>query len=261
MSLNKNFDNKVVLVTGSNSGIGESTVILFSKLGAKCVVTGRNETKNFEVAKKCEEVSPHKYKALTVRADVGKEEDIDKLIDSVISHYGRLDVLVNNAAKGGGKESETLEEFDEYIRVDLRSVYQLCIRSLPYLEKTKGAIINISSITALKPYPNVSYCVAKAGLDMMTRCLALNWGPKGIRVNGLNPGQIDTPIWNDALDKEQIEAMWKGVDAKYPLRRRGYPEDIAKAIVFLASEDSSFITGVNIKIDGGHLDSASLIWD
>jgi NAD(P)-dependent dehydrogenase (short-subunit alcohol dehydrogenase family) len=88
---------------------------------------------------------------LTVGADVGKEEDMDRLIDSVISHYGRLDVLVNNAAKGGGKESETLEEFDEYIRVDLRSVYQLCIRSLPYLEKTKGAIINISSINALKP--------------------------------------------------------------------------------------------------------------
>ncbi len=88
---------------------------------------------------------------MTVVGDVGKEEDNDRLIDSVISHYGRLDVLVNNAAKGGGKEYETLEEFDEYIRLDLRSVYQLCIRSLPYLEKTKGAIVNISSINAIKP--------------------------------------------------------------------------------------------------------------
>ncbi len=87
---------------------------------------------------------------MTVGADVGKEEDIDRLIDSVISHYGRLDVLVNNAAKCGGKEGETLEEFDEFIRVNLRAAYQLCIRSLPYLEKTKGAIINISSINALK---------------------------------------------------------------------------------------------------------------
>ena len=115
---------------------------------------------------------------------------------------------------------------------------------------------------------------------MMTRCLALNWGPLGIRVNGLkwahsnilillifahflSPGQIDTPIWYESttMTPKQIEEMWRAVDAKYPVRRRGYPEDIAKSIVFLASKESGFITGVNIRIDGGFLDSQALVFD
>jgi len=192
---------------------------------------------------------------------VSKEQDVDRLMDTVVEHFGQLDVLVNNAGKGGGRADESLQELDTFYCTNLRSVYQLCLRAKPLLQKTKGAIVNISSINGLKPFPNVSYCISKAGMDMLTRCLAMNWGPIGIRVNGLNPGQIDTPIWQESTDMtpEQINEMWKAVDLKYPIRRRGYPEDIAKSIVFLASKESSFITGVNIRIDGGFLDSPALI--
>ncbi|XP_054159633.1 glucose 1-dehydrogenase 2-like [Oppia nitens] len=261
MDFNMNFKDKVILVTGSNSGIGESTVLLFSQLGAKVVVTGRDKHKNELVANKCQQISPNNYMPLKVMADMAKEEDINRLIDSVVQHFGQIDVLVNNAAIGGGHPDETLEELDNYYNINLRSVYQLCTKAKPFLEITKGSIVNISSINGLKPFPNVSYCISKAGLDMLTRCLAINWGPIGIRVNGLNPGQIDTPIWeaSTSLSRQQIDDMWKAVDANYPVRRRGYPEDIAKAIVFLASKESSFITGVNVRIDGGFLDSASLI--
>ncbi|CAG2115215.1 unnamed protein product, partial [Medioppia subpectinata] len=233
-------------VTGSNSGIGESTVLLFSELGAKVVVTGRDADKNQVVANKCQQISPNNYKPLTVVADLSKEHDGNKLMDAVIEHYGQLDVLVNNAGKGGGRPDETLQELDQYYNINLRSVYQLCLKAKPLLEKTKGSIVNISSINGLKPFPNVSYCLSKAGLDMLTRCLAMNWGPIGIRVNGLNPGQVDTPIWHESttMTSQQIHDMWKAVDMKYPVRRRGYPEDIAKAIAFLASKDSGFITVV-----------------
>jgi len=264
MSLPKNFENKVVLVTGSSSGIGEATALLFAKLGAKVVVNGRNPQTIANVSEKCQQISPKKLKPLQIVADVMKEEDNDRLIDETVAHFGQLDVLVNNAGVGGGNDHETLEEFDKFMQTNLRSVYQLCWRAMPHLQKTKGSIVNNSSICSLKPYPHsVSYCVAKAGLDMLTRWLGANWGPKGIRVNGVNPGQIDTNIWqgDTKMDPKEMEIMWKAVEQKYPLRRRGYPEDIAKAIVFLASDDSSFITGVNIKIDGGFMDSGAIVWD
>lgn len=177
MSLSKNFDNKVVLVTGSSSGIGAATAILFSELGAKVVVHGRNEKKVSEIAKKCKEVSPKNFevnntiiisffsqvlnilnpkifynlKPLEVIADVGKEEDVNKLMDAVIGHYNQLDIVVNNAGRGGGNDHETLEEFDEFIETNLRSIYHICLRALPLLEKSKGVIINNSSLCSLKP--------------------------------------------------------------------------------------------------------------
>jgi NAD(P)-dependent dehydrogenase (short-subunit alcohol dehydrogenase family) len=183
MSLSKNFDNKVVLVTGSSSGIGAATAILFSELGAKVVVHGRNEKKISEIAKKCNAVSPKSFevsnttiiisffsqvfnilnpkifynlKPLEVIADVGKEEDVNKLMDAVIEHYNQLDIVVNNAGRGGGSDHESLEEFDEFIETDLRSIYHICLRALPLLEKSKGVIINNSSVCSLKPVRDCS---------------------------------------------------------------------------------------------------------
>jgi len=264
MAFNLDFTDKVVLVTGSSSGIGESTAILFSRLGAKVIVHGRSRSRVSDVALKCTQVSPKQYKPLEVISDVANEEEVDRMMDEVIAHFHQLDVVVNNAGLGGGESNASLKEWDAFMNTNLRSCYQISLRAYPLLEKSKGVIINNSSICSLKPFNHsVSYCVAKAGLDMLTRSLAVLWGPKGIRVNAVNPGQIQTPIWENAtgLSKEERDVLWKAVCKKTPVGRQGFPEDIAKAIAFLAASDSGFTTGITMKIDGGFLDSPQLIYD
>ncbi|XP_054155742.1 3-oxoacyl-[acyl-carrier-protein] reductase FabG-like [Oppia nitens] len=268
MALTLDFTDKVVLVTGSSSGIGEATVIMFAQLGAKVVVHGRNRQNVAQVAAKCRDVSPKHYQPLELVADVANEQEVDKMMDTIIGHYdNQLDVVVNNAGKGGGESNASLAEFDQFMTINLRSCYQICLRAYPLLTRspTGGVIINNSSICSLKPFPHsLSYCVAKAGLDMLTRNLALLWGPQGIRVNAVNPGQIQTPIWENAtgLTKEERDILWQAVCRKTPIGRQGFADDIAKAIVFLASNrDSGFTTGITMKIDGGFLDSADLIYN
>ncbi len=166
----RNFTGKVVLVTGSSSGIGEGTVKLYSILGAKVVVTGRNETRIKEVAEECHKLSPHglkvvnvillynfynfNLKPLEVVADLTKQDDAKRLVDSTIKEYGKLDILVNNAGSSVLsyiKDDKILEEFDKVFNIDVRSVVEMIHLSLPYLEKSKGTIINISSIAGLTP--------------------------------------------------------------------------------------------------------------
>ncbi|CAG2175835.1 unnamed protein product, partial [Oppiella nova] len=203
MAFNLDFTDKVVLVTGSSSGIGESTAILFSRLGAKVIVHGRSRSRVSDVALKCTQVSPKQYKPLEVISDVANEEEVDRMMDEVIAHFHQLDVVVNNAGLGGGESNASLKEWDAFMNTNLRSCYQICLRAYPLLEKSKGVIINNSR------------------LDMLTRGLAVLWGPKGIRVNAVNPGQIQTPIWENAtgLSKEERDVLWKAVCKKTPVGR------------------------------------------
>ncbi|CAG2171179.1 unnamed protein product [Oppiella nova] len=236
----RNFTGKVVLVTGSSSGIGEGIVKLFSVLGAKVVVTGRKEAEIHKVAQEVQELSPQKLKPLEVSADLTKREDVERLINETIKTFGQLDVLVNNAGpyfNGDIHDKNITEEFDLIFNIDLRAVVQTIHIALPYLEKTNGTIIDISAILGLAPSAlPMNYCMVKAAINMLTEVLALELGPKGVRVNTVSPAATEGP----GVTKTMIDAITKLA----PLRRIGEPLDIAKAVVFLASTDAQYITAV-----------------
>jgi len=247
----RNFSGKVVLVTGSSTGIGAGIVKLFSFLGAKVVVTGRNETNIKRVAEECHKLSPYGLKPLQVVADLAVEHDIIKLVNETIKEFGTFDVLVNNAGIwefSSIKDNHILEQYDRAMQIDVRSALELIHLSIPYLEKSKGTIINISSISSLRPQSGfLSYSMAKTSINMMTSILAIELGPTGIRVNTISPGVIDSKTTKTKEDLEIIETYGK----RAPLRRVGEPLDIAKGVVFLSSTDAQFITGANLVIDGG----------
>ncbi|CAG2175815.1 unnamed protein product [Oppiella nova] len=243
----RNFTGKVVLVTGSSSGIGEGITKLFSILGANVVVTGRKEADVQRVSKEVQELSPKKLKPLEVVGDLTKTEDINTLISNTIKTFGKLDVLVNNAGimtPTNITQTDLIQVWDQIFAVDLRAVVELIHESVPHLEKTNGTIIQISSNLGIAPYkPSLAYGTAKAALDMMTRVLALELGPKGIRVNTLNPGSTQTT--------DKVDPTYEKAKGFTPLKRLGQPLDMAKGVAFLASSDASFITGANLVVDGG----------
>ncbi|CAG2115172.1 unnamed protein product [Medioppia subpectinata] len=260
MSTSKNFSDKVVLITGSSGGIGAVTAVEFARCGAQVVITGRNADNLSEVAKQCAAVSPKGLKPLEVLADVSKDVDCKRLIDSTISAFKRLDILVNNAGRGMHcpiTDTALLDKYREVMDTNLRSVIYLTHLSVEHLEKTKGNIINISSIVALKPVSTAFlYSMSKCALDMFTKCLALELGPKGIRVNVINPGAVRTNFLQAVgLTKEQSEAAYSERGVQYPVGRVGESIDIANAILFLASDEASFVTGIQFVSDGGALNA------
>lgn len=265
MSLNF-FRNKVVLITGASSGIGKATSVYLAKLGAQVVVTGRDTDRLHSSALNCDQNSSLGLKALEVRADLDNESDAKHLIDSIINKFGRLDVLVNNAAafdcNSNIESNDSLQVYDNVMKTNLRNSVQLTHYAVPHLIQSKGSIVNVSSVSSFKPFGgSMAHCIAKSGIDMFTRCLAYDLGPKGVRVNSVNPAQIKTPVYKTfGMKDEEIDQMWEKVRENYPLRRPGEPEDVAKAIAYLASDDASFATGVNLKLDGGFCDSLQFIF-
>jgi len=252
----RDFNEKVVLITGSSGGIGAQTAIEFSRCGAQVVINGRNADNLSEVAKQCLKVSPKGLKALEVLADVSKEDDCKRLIDSTIKSFGKLDVLVNNAGIGlvsSIRNTDILQTYDKIMNTNVRSVVCLSHLCVEHLEKTKGNIINISSLAAIKPFPQMGmYCMSKSALDMFTKCLALELGPKGIRVNAFNPAAVRTNFAEAmGIPKQLIDSILEESGDVHPLGRVGEPIDIANVILFLASDESSWVTGINFVSDGG----------
>jgi NAD(P)-dependent dehydrogenase (short-subunit alcohol dehydrogenase family) len=247
-----NFANKVVVITGASSGIGAGAAVHLSSLGAKVVLTGRNEENLKKVAEKC------KSEVLAIVSDVTVEADRVTLIEETIKRFGQIDVLVNNAGIGevGPFTSFSMEKYDSVMNTNLRSVFHLSQLATPHLIKTKGNIVNISSVGGLRPFAGfTAYCMTKAALDHFTKCLALELAPSGVRVNSVNPAFIDT---NFAMRMGISEAAYKDILAKavqnHPIGRTGTIEDTATAIAFLACNNtSSFITGTLLAVDGGSL--------
>ncbi|CAG4916474.1 unnamed protein product [Colias eurytheme] len=249
------FRGKVVLITGASSGIGAQTALDFSKLGASLIITGRNKTNLEDVAKQCEELSPEKLKPFTVICDINKESEIEKLIEESFKRFDRLDVLVNNAGilGSGSIEKTTLEQFDNIMTTNMRSPYYLTMLAVPYLIKTKGNIVNVSSVAGLRSFPNIlAYCVSKAALDQFTKCVALELGPKGVRVNAVNPGVIITGIHlRGGMNEQEYEAYLKKCSETHALGRAGEANEVSSVITFLASDAASNITGATLPVDGG----------
>ncbi|CAG2117661.1 unnamed protein product, partial [Medioppia subpectinata] len=203
-------------------------------------------------------VSPKGLKPLEVLADVSKDVDCKRLIDSTISAFKRLDILVNNAGRGMScpiTDTAILDKYREVMDTNLRSVVYLTHLSVEHLEKTKGNIINISSVAGIKPVSTAFlYCMSKCALDMFTKCLALELGPKGIRVNVINAGAVRTNFGQAmGYTKDGSEGYYSRLSGQYPVGRVGESIDIANAILFLASDEASFVTGVQFVSDGGSL--------
>ncbi|XP_013380564.1 uncharacterized protein LOC106151726 [Lingula anatina] len=247
--------DKVVIITGASSGIGQGTAIHMASLGCKLTISGRKMDNLQKTAQMCEEQGLAKEKILIVGGDVTDDAAMRELVEKTIDYYGQLDVLVNSAGIviNHNCENIKIEDYDTMMNINCRSVVYLCSLAIPHLVKTKGTIVNVSSVTGLRSFPNVlSYCMSKAALDQYTRCAALELAPKQVRVNAVNPGVIVTEIHKrGGMSEEQYAQFLARTKTTHALGRPGTVDEVAKCISFLASDDSSFITGATVPIDGG----------
>ncbi|XP_047535525.1 3-oxoacyl-[acyl-carrier-protein] reductase FabG-like [Vanessa atalanta] len=247
------FKNKVVIVTGASSGIGAAASKMFSKEGARVVMVGRNETKLAAVAAQCN--SP-----LVLRADVSNDDDARRIIDQTVKKNGHIDVLVNNAgmtmANGGILGTDMMKSYDTIMNTNLRAVVHLSNLAAPYLVKTKGNIVNISSIAGTIPPigPGLTnYYVSKAALNHFTVCAAKELGPHGVRVNVISPGPVRTDFMDNVKDFYGTTGSWDDFMPKTILNRVSEPDEIADMILYLASDKAKSVTGSNFVIDNGML--------
>jgi len=252
------FNSKVVIITGSSAGIGAGAAVHFAReCAAGVVINGRVEDRLNAVKAKCEQAGNGKTKVVSCVGDVTIDEVREKLINETLKEFGRIDILVNNAGGGTlGAVAETpIESFDQTLDLNVRAVVALTKLAIPHLIKTGGNVVNISSIAGLRAITGGTfYCMAKAALDHFSRCLAVELGPKGVRVNSVNPGlNPETDGFARAgFSAEQLEKYVEAEMIKYPLRRPGTVDEVADAILFLASDKAKFITGVSLPIDGGY---------
>ncbi len=250
--MEKEMQGRTALVTGATSGIGRAASLRFAEAGARVAAVGRNEEALRAVV---EEITASGGEALAVRADVTVEAEARSAVESVVEKFGSLDVLVNAAGhiSNGTIENTTLEAWDAMMQVNLRSVFYLMQLSVPHLEKRRGNIVNVSSVTGLRAFPGVlAYCVSKAGVDQLTRCAALELAAKGVRVNAVNPGVVVTEIHRrGGMSEENYAAFLERSKQTHPIGRVGEAREVAELILFLASDRASWITGATYSIDGG----------
>ncbi len=243
--------NKVAIITGSRRGIGKAIALALAKAGANVVVSDINLD---DCNKVVEEIKAINGNALAVKADVSNPEDVSHMINLTTEKFGKVDILVNNAGIYMQKSLTdfTEQEFDRVLDINLKGVFLCSKAAVPEMIKQgKGKIINIASIAGQVGFANSSaYCASKGGIINMTRELALELGQYKINVNAIGPGVIETPMTKDLLeDKATKETLL----ANIPLNRIGKPEDIANAALFLASDNSDYITGITLFVDGGWL--------
>jgi NAD(P)-dependent dehydrogenase (short-subunit alcohol dehydrogenase family) len=243
---------KVVVITGASSGIGRATALLFAKNGANVVAVGRNEK---ELSALRDQVQGKKGAIKVHLADIRETTQVERLINNTIQNFGQIDVLVNSAGiiMNGTIENTTLDDWDKMFNINLRSVFFVMQKCLPHLEKTKGNIVNVSSVAGTRSFPNIlSYCVSKAAIDQLTRCAALELAPKGVRVNAVNPGVVVTNLHKrGGMADEDYQKFLKNSKNTHPLGRAGEAKEVADLIYFLASEKALWITGATYEIDGG----------
>jgi NAD(P)-dependent dehydrogenase (short-subunit alcohol dehydrogenase family) len=245
--------NKVALITGGTSGIGEATALLFAKEGAKVAITGRNETRGHAVTARILEEGGE---AIFLRTDVRKAEECRRAVDETTKSFGRLDILFNNAGvfypQTALECSE--EEWDLQIDINLKGTFLMSKFALPgMIAQGCGVIVNNSSGWGIVGGDRaVAYCASKGGVVLLTKAMAVDHGRQGIRVNCICPGDVDTPMLpEDARIRGLNWSEYMAGCANRPLGRVGTPDEIAKAALFLASDDSSFMTGAALVVDGG----------
>ena len=245
-------DGKVAVVTGSTRGIGRAIAEGLAGAGAAVTVNGRNSDSTQKAAA---EIAAGGSKTLAVAADVSDAADVERLINSTVSKFGRLDVLVNNAGISPyykAAETVTEAEWDEIMKVNLKSVFLCCqAASRVMIPQKSGRIINMSSIGGQVALPKLfAYTAAKGAIDQMTRALAVEWAPYGIRVNAIAPAYVETDLTKGLRNNPKLrDELIRHV----PLGRLGEPAEVVGAAIYLASDASSYVTGHVLTIDGGWL--------
>ena len=244
--------DKVAIITGASSGIGRATAHLFARNGAKVVAVGRNGK---ELNALRDEIQPNNGSFKVQLADVRETTQVERIINDTAEAFGKIDILINAAGiiQNGSIETTTLDDWDKMMNINLRSLFYLIQKSVPHLEKTKGNIVNVSSVAGTRAFPNVlAYCVSKAGVDQLTRCAALELAAKNIRVNAVNPGVVVTNLHKrGGMEDADYQNFLKNSKKTHPLGRVGEASEVAELIYFLASDSASWITGVTYSIDGG----------
>ena len=242
------FQNKIVLVTGASSGIGEATAIRFSQEGATVAAVARRIEKLQDLQQNNQNIYPF-------AADLRNPDETAECVNSIVKKLQGIDIVVHAAGiiGSGSIETVTLKDWDEMMNINLRSIFHLTQLCLPELIQRKGNIVCISSVAGLRSFPGIlSYSVSKAALDQFTRCTALELASKGVRVNAVNPGVVVTQLHRSGgMGEDQYKAFLERSTTTHPMGRVGSPEEIADLILFLASSKASWITGLTASIDGG----------
>ncbi|KAI6182282.1 Oxidoreductase, short chain dehydrogenase/reductase family protein [Aphelenchoides bicaudatus] len=246
-------DAAVAIITGASSGIGKAAALEFAKHKYSLSLSGRDEKSLLASLQECEKAGAPKV--IVTIGDLREEKNAKELIEHTLKEFGKINCLVNAAGilVNGTVLETSLTEYDKQFDVNVRSVIQLTRLAIPLLTKSKGTIVNVSSVTGPCAFPGVTYyCMSKAALDQFTKCLALELASTGVRVNSVNPGVIVTNVHTRAGmdDKTYKEFLERGKQT-HALGRVGRSEEVAKSIYFLGSEDSSFTTGQMLFVDGG----------
>jgi NAD(P)-dependent dehydrogenase (short-subunit alcohol dehydrogenase family) len=226
--------------------------LAFTAAGWHVVAVGRNENELINLLSETRDLEG----TLKIHmADVTETTQVDRLVSETAQQFGRIDALVNAAGiiMTGSVETTTLDDWDKMLNINLRSVFYIMQKCVPHLEETKGNIVNVSSVTGLRAFPDVlAYCVSKAAVDQLTRCTALELAPKGIRVNAVNPGVVVTNLHKrGGMEEADYAKFLEHAQETHPLGRPGEPDEVADLIYFLASEKAGWITGATYSIDGG----------
>ena len=247
-----------VIVTGASSGIGRATAARFAAAGAAVLAVGRDEGSLRDVAALVEREGGT---AATLAADVTAADAPDRIVAAAVERFGGLTALVNAAGiiATGTVETTTDEQWDVMMDINVRAPFRLMRAAAGALAASRGAIVNVSSVTGLRAFPNVlAYCASKAALDQLTRCAALELAPRGVRVNAVNPGVVVTNLHRrGGMPEDAYAAFLEHSRSTHPLGRPGEPSEVAELIAFLAGPSAAWITGETISIDGGrHLTCA-----
>lgn len=243
------FAGKVVVVTGASSGIGRASALGFAREGASVVLVSRDQAALSAVA--AEAAGP----TAVVAADVTADGTPARVVGEAVARFGGIDVLVNAAGIiGTAPTDQTPDElFDRMMAINVRAPFRLMREAFPHLRERRGAVVNVSSVNGLRAFAGVAvYCSSKAALDHLTRCAALDWAPHGVRVNCVNPGVTVTNLHRrGGMDETRYAAFLERAKETHPLGRPGQADEIADAVLFVASDKAAWMTGDTIAVDGG----------
>lgn len=249
MTSQGSFAGKVVVVTGASSGIGQAAALALSREGASVVLVSRDAAALSETA------ASASGPTAVVAADVMADDTPARVVGEAVQRFGGLDVLVNAAGIIGTAATDATpdELFDRMMAINVRAPFRLMREAFPHLKARRGNVVNVSSVNGLRAFAGVAvYCASKAALDHLTRCAALDWAPHGVRANCVNPGVTVTNLHRrGGMDETRYAAFLERAKETHPLGRPGQVSEIADAILFLASDRASWVTGDTMAVDGG----------